>query len=97
MPGPRPRPRHPPPPWATIVRPRVAGSSSAPSEPVEGVLLTGMTVTVFPGKSSRSLAEAAAVAGWTTGSGTARTGAATETVTDAKLILGSRGRELKAG
>jgi hypothetical protein len=97
IPGPRPRPRHvPPPPRATMVRPRVAGSSSVPSEPVEGVLLTGMTVTVFPGKSSRSLAEAAAVlAGWATGSGIARTGAAT--VTDAKLTLGSRGRELKVG
>jgi hypothetical protein len=60
------------------------------------VLLTGMTVTVFPGESSRSLAEAAAVlAGWVTGSGMARTGA--ETVIDARLTLGSRGRELKAG
>ena len=87
-----------------MVRPRAVGSSSGPSEPVEGVLLTGMTVTVFPGKSSRSLPDAAAVlAGWATGSGTARTGAepapsaATGAVIDAKLTLGSRARELKAG
>ena len=75
IPGPRPRPRHPPPPCATLVRPRVAGSSSVPSEPVEGVLLAGITVTVLPGRSSRSLAEVAGVlTGWATGSGTVRTG-----------------------
>jgi hypothetical protein len=75
IPGPRPRPRQVPPPPATIVRPRVAGRSSVPSEPAEGPLLAGISVTVFPGRSSRSLrGVAAAVAGWATGSGSAMTG-----------------------
>jgi hypothetical protein len=61
----------------------------AVSEPVDGVPLTGITVTVFPGRSSRSFAGVAAVlAGWATGLGTARTGAATAAA--ARMILGSR-------
>src|SRR5580765_3776206 len=79
-----------------MVRPRVTGNSSVPSEPVEGGLPAGITVTVFPGRSSRSLAGVAAVlTGWVTGSGVARTDV--ETVTDARLTLGSREREPKAG
>lgn len=95
IPGPRPRPRHVPPPRATIVRPRAAGSSSVRSEPVEGPLLAGIAVTVFPGRSSRSLAGVGAVlAGWATGS-PARTGAGTAAA--ARRSLGSRELERGAG
>jgi hypothetical protein len=88
IPGPRPRPRHVPPPCATMVRPRAAGRSSVRSEPVEGPLLAGITVTVFPGRSSRPLSGVDAVlAGWAVGSGAARTGAGAAV---ASITLGSR-------
>jgi hypothetical protein len=81
-----------------------AGSgSSARSEPAEGPLLAGITVTVFPGRSSRSLAGVAGVLlGWATGWGAARTGAepapsaATGAQTAASFTLGSRGMERRA-
>ena len=58
------------------------------SEPGEGPVLAGINVTVFPGKSSRSLAGVAAVlAGWATW-GVATMGAGTHT--SATLTLGSR-------
>lgn len=96
MSGPRPRPRHvPPPPRTTMVWPRSGGSSSVLSDPADGPLLVGISVTVFPGRSSRPLSEGDAVlAGWATGSGAARTGAGAATATS--FSLGSSGLERRA-
>ncbi len=63
MPGPRPRRGHLPPPRTTKVPPRTAGSSPVQLGSGEGPLLAGMSVIVFPGRSSRSLAGSAAVVG----------------------------------
>jgi hypothetical protein len=98
IPGPRPRPRQVPPPPATMVRPRAGGGSSAVSGPVEGPVLAGITVTVFPGRSSRSLFGEApssgvgeVLTGWATGwGGTGRGGGVHRS---ASFTLGSRGRE----
>jgi hypothetical protein len=78
-----------------MVWPRAAGSSSVLSVPAEGPVLTGITVTVVPGRSSRSLAGVASVlAGWTIGWGAA--GAAVEDQTAASRTLGSSGMERRA-
>jgi hypothetical protein len=59
-PMPRPRPRQVPPwppPTAPPIRVLLSGASSAGSEAVEGPLLAGMMVMVFPGGSSWGLAD----------------------------------------
>ncbi len=66
MPGPRPRRGHLPPPRTTKVPPRTVGVSPLQLGSGEGPLLAGMSVMVFPGRSSRSLAGSAAVMGGVT-------------------------------
>jgi hypothetical protein len=105
IPMPGPRPRHPPPPIPLPSPPpiplppvpRIAGRSPGASGVVEGPLLAGITVTVLPGRSSRSsIASGAAWAGSVTGRGTASVGAAVADRT-AVMTLGAWGLWRRAG
>lgn len=106
IPMPGPRPGHLPPPPIPLPPPpiplpppptRAVGNSSVPSALVDGPLLAGITVTVFPGRSSRSLAGSAVrLAGSATGRATVRTTAGIA-ANGAGANLSSTGIERRAG
>src|SRR4051794_30375073 len=86
-----------------MARPARDGGASAGSDPTEGPLLAGITVTVWPGSSTRGSAAASGAGRGADAGTTARAGAATSSATGdasggADLVEGaSAGGDVRCG